>query len=224
MSLTRTSASAAVEHIGWRLLLGFFVSCVPVSSLAEAHSVAAAALTAAGDDADEHLRIDLRPGRVEFVVQTASMGWVNEQDVAVCEAISAALSGRTVPMAEPRPVQMLEIAIDAIDIQAVAPFWAAIFGYVEERTDEGDIAAVVDPLGQGPAVWFQQMDVPRPQRNRIHFDITVPHDQAEARVAAAIAAGGHLVSDRAARSFWILADAEGNEVCVCTWQDREKTD
>ena len=22
-------------------------------------------------------------------------------------------------------------------------------------------------------------------------------------------------------SFWILADAEGNEACVCTWQDRD---
>ncbi len=57
-------------------------------------------------------------------------------------------------------------------------------------------------------------------RNRIHLDVTVPHDQAEARVAAAIAAGGHLVSDTRARAFWILADVEGNEACICTWQDR----
>ena len=49
----------------------------------------------------------------------------------------------------------------------------------------------------------------------------VPHDQAESRVAAAIAAGGHLVSDTQAPAFWVVADAEGNEVCVCTWQDRD---
>ncbi len=24
------------------------------------------------------------------------------------------------------------------------------------------------------------------------------------------------------RSFWVLADVEGNEVCVCTWQDRDE--
>ena len=64
------------------------------------------------------------------------------------------------------------------------------------------------------------MDEPRPQRNRIHLDITVAHDAAEARVAAALAAGGTLVSDARARAFWVLADAEGNEACVCTWQDR----
>lgn len=65
------------------------------------------------------------------------------------------------------------------------------------------------------------MDVPRTQRNRIHFDITVAHDEADTRVQAALAAGGVLVSDAHARSFWVLADAEGNEVCVCTWQDRD---
>ena len=49
---------------------------------------------------------------------------------------------------------------------------------------------MVDPLGQRPAVWFQRMDAPRPQRNRIHVDVSVPHDEAEPRIQAALAAGG----------------------------------
>jgi 4a-hydroxytetrahydrobiopterin dehydratase len=65
------------------------------------------------------------------------------------------------------------------------------------------------------------MDAPRPERNRIHLDITVSHDEGAARVRAALDAGGRLVSDAAARAFWVLADVEGNEVCVCTWQDRD---
>jgi 4a-hydroxytetrahydrobiopterin dehydratase len=81
--------------------------------------------------------------------------------------------------------------------------------------------SLVDPLGHGPGIWFQEMTEPRPQRNRIHFDISVAHDEADARVAAALAAGGTLVSAEFARSWWILADADGNEVCVCTWQDRD---
>ena len=103
-----------------------------------------------------------------------------------------------------------------MDIEAVKPFWRAVFGYVDEGDDD-----IVDPARQGPSVWFQQMDAPRPQRNRIHFDITVAHDEADRRVKAALDAGGVLVSDAYARSFWVLADVEGNEVCVCTWQDRE---
>jgi 4a-hydroxytetrahydrobiopterin dehydratase len=30
-----------------------------------------------------------------------------------------------------------------------------------------------------------------------------------------------LLTDQYARSFWVLADAEGNEACICTWLDRD---
>jgi 4a-hydroxytetrahydrobiopterin dehydratase len=91
-----------------------------------------------------------------------------------------------------------------------------VFGY----TDDSPLA-IVDPAGRGPAVWFQQMDAPRPQRNRIHIDVSVPHDQAQARLEAALAAGGRLLSDAAAPAFWVLADPEGNEACITTWQARD---
>ena len=64
------------------------------------------------------------------------------------------------------------------------------------------------------------MDEPRTERNRFHLDVVVPHDVADQRVSEAIAAGGTLVSAESARAFWVLADADGNEACVCTWQDR----
>ena len=116
----------------------------------------------------------------------------------------------------PAAVTQLEIAIDAIDIPAVKPFWEAVLGYKPHLDDDS-----VDPQGRAPAFWFQQMDAPRPQRNRIHIDVTVPHDVAQQRIEAALAAGGTLVSDGAAPAFWILADPEGNEACICTWQGRE---
>jgi 4a-hydroxytetrahydrobiopterin dehydratase len=75
-------------------------------------------------------------------------------------------------------------------------------------------------MGVGPSVWFQQMTEPRTERNRIHLDVTVPHDVAEQRVADALAAGGTLLTDEYARAWWVLADADGNEVCVSTWLDR----
>ena len=80
---------------------------------------------------------------------------------------------------------------------------------------------VLDRRGVGPAVWFQQMDEPRPQRNRIHLDVVVPEDEVQERMAAALAAGGTLLTDRYAPSFWVLADPEGNEACLCTWQARD---
>ena len=122
-----------------------------------------------------------------------------------------------------RSVQVLEIAIDALDIPAIRPFWQAVLGYGDEPgadgTDPG--AGLADPVGQGPTFWFQQMDGPRPQRNRIHFDVVVPDDEAGPRIQAALDAGGRLINDSEAPAFWVLADAEGNEACVCTWLARD---
>src|SRR4029079_1146875 len=113
---------------------------------------------------------------------------------------------------------------DALDIDAVRPFWKAVLGYEEVPNDDGKIFFLTDPRRIGPDFWFQQMDAPRPQRNRIHIDVSVPHDVAEQRVADAIAAGGHLVSDRRGAAFWDLADGEGDEGCVCTWEARGGAD
>ena len=227
-ALTRTAASQAVESIGWRYLLGTLAASVPVSSLGQATTVAALAAAACGRDADRHLRLDLRPDRVELSLQDRLAGAVTSRDTELAEAITAALAGLGAAVAsavsadDRRPVQLLELAVDAMDIAAIRPFWKAVLGYADEPGHDGPQDAIVDPAGQLPAIWFQQMDAPRPERNRIHFDITVAHDEAEPRVSAALAAGGRLVSDAAARSFWILADAEGNEACVCTWQDRDE--
>jgi 4a-hydroxytetrahydrobiopterin dehydratase len=115
----------------------------------------------------------------------------------------------------------MEIAIDAMDIATVRPFWKAVLGYGDEAGRSGPQDPLIDPSWQGPAIWFQQMDVPRTQRGRIHFDVSVPHDEAQRRVRAALDAGGMLVSDARAPAFWVLADAEGNEACVTTWQGRD---
>ncbi len=120
-----------------------------------------------------------------------------------------------------RSVQVLEIGIDAMEIAAIKPFWKAVLGYADEPGKFGPQDALVDPFGEGPTIWFQQMNASRPQRNRIHINVCVPHDEAHQRIAAALAAGGTLIYDAEAPAFWVLADPEGNEACVTTWQGRE---
>jgi 4a-hydroxytetrahydrobiopterin dehydratase len=173
------------------------------------------AVAAAAEAADHHPDIDLRhPGTVRIALTTHAAGTVTTADADLARTISR-LAAEAGAVAEPHRSESTEIGIDALDIPAVRPFWAAVLGY---REVDGQL---VDPQRRGPTVWFQQMDAPRPQRNRIHLDVTVPHDRAEQRVAAALAAGGTLVSAARARAWWVLADAEGNEACVCTWQDRD---
>jgi len=239
--LSRHDASDAVTGLGWRLVLGELRTEVLTGSLPLAADVAARAATVPG--AQGHLRLDVRADRVILALQTAAVGWVTERDVELARNISTMVDGirlETVSGVDGdgdgdgddgdgdgdgsgrgRAVQVLEIGIDALDAGAVRPFWRAVLGYVDEAGRSGPWDGLIDPLGQGPTVWFQRMDAPRPQRNRIHFDVSVPHDEAESRIQAALAAGGTLVSDAEAPSFWVLADAEGNEACITTWLGRD---
>ncbi|MDP9863180.1 MULTISPECIES: VOC family protein [Streptosporangium] len=225
--LSRQEISDAVGGLGWRYVLGAVRASVPVASLAQAADVAARAVAAAGDDGDGSLWMDVRRDRVVLTLQSLAAARVTPLEIELARRISGAvgeLGLRTdaeVGGQGARSVQLLEIAIDALDIAAVRPFWKAVMGYGDEAGASGAEDPLVDPVGQGPAIWFQQMDAPRPQRNRIHFDVSVPHDEAPHRIEAALAAGGVLLSDAAAPSFWVLADAEGNEACVTTWQGRD---
>jgi 4a-hydroxytetrahydrobiopterin dehydratase len=135
----------------------------------------------------------------------------------------SAFAARIGATADADRIARCEIAIDALYIERVLPFWRAVLAYVDEPPANPDdpVDAIIDPLRIGAPIWFQQMDVQRPERNRIHLDLRIPHDLAEQRIAAALAAGGTLVTDQYARAFWVLADPEGNEVCICTWQDRD---
>jgi 4a-hydroxytetrahydrobiopterin dehydratase len=161
--------------------------------------------------ANHHPDVDLRPEGVTVRVFTRDAEGLTRRDVDLAQKISAAAREQQVP-ADPGAVQHVQIAIDALDIASVRPFWHAVLGY-DEVGDED----LLDAHRSGPSFWFQQMDAARPQRNRIHIDLYVPPDQAEARIAAALAAGGSIVNDDNAPEWWTLADPEGNEVDVAIW-------
>jgi 4a-hydroxytetrahydrobiopterin dehydratase len=184
-------------------------------------------IASVGGRGDDSLSLDLRRDRVVFTLQSLTTATVTAHEVELADRVSGAVSSlglRTEPEvgnAHCRSVQFIEVAIDAIDIPAIRPFWRAVMGYGDEAGGSGPADSLIDPIRQGPAIWFQQMNVPRPQRNRIHLDVSVPHDEAHHRIDAALAAGGVVVSKASAPAFWVLADAEGNEVCISTWQGRD---
>jgi 4a-hydroxytetrahydrobiopterin dehydratase len=169
---------------------------------------------------DHHPDLDVRAEGVTVRLVTVTDDWygLSERDLEAARRISAVARELGVP-ADPAMVQTVQVTVDALASAEVMPFWRAVLGY-EYRSDSPE-EDLVDPRGRGPSFWFQPMDAPRPQRNRVHFDVWVPHDQAEARVAAALAAGGRLVGDEHAPEWWTLADAEGNEVDVATWLERD---
>ncbi len=168
---------------------------------------------AAAEGANHHPDLTLTYPRVDVRLTSHDVGGITQRDIDLARLISR-YADQVGARAEPESVQALEIALDTPDLAAVKPFWAAVLGLAEGDDD------VSDPTGALPSLWFQ--DAPGRTTNdeveqRFHIDIRVPPEVAERRVNAALEAGGTLADNGHAPSFWVLADAQGNKACVCTW-------
>ncbi len=170
---------------------------------------------------------DHRPGvdvrhdgvTVHMITYTDDYFGLSQRDVELARQISvvALKLGLT---ADPSAVQSLLIIPGATNIAQVRPFWQAVLGYEPRRDSPAE--DLVDPHDRGAAFWFEQMNAPRGDGGgAIHVAIWVPYEQAEARIAAALAAGGRMVRDEFAPSWWTLADAAGNEADIATTKGRD---
>ena len=165
---------------------------------------------------EHHPAVDLRHDgvTVRLITYTDDYFGMSQRDVELAQQISAVARDLGLS-ADPSAVQTVLVIPGAPDIAEVMPFWRAVLGY-EPRADSPD-EDLVDPRSRGTSFWFERMDEPRPDGGgTIHVSIWVPHDRAEARIEAALAAGGHMVRDETAPAWWTLADAYGNEACIST--------
>jgi 4a-hydroxytetrahydrobiopterin dehydratase len=164
--------------------------------------------------------VDMRPDgvTVRLITITDDYYGMSQRDVEVARQISTVARDLGLS-ADPLAVQSVLVIPGAPVTAEVMPFWRAVLGY--ERRDDSPEEDLVDPRSRGPAFWFEAMDEPRQGGGAIHVAIWVPYEQAEARVAAALAAGGHLVRDDFAPAWWTLADGAGNEADVATVKGRD---
>jgi 4a-hydroxytetrahydrobiopterin dehydratase len=165
--------------------------------------------------------IDLRPDGVTVRLLTTSDDYygMSQLDVGLAREISRVAAEQGLA-ADPTAVQSVLVIPGAPDIRAVMPFWQAVLGY-EPRPDSPD-EDLVDPRNRWPGFWFESMKELRSDGGgAIHIAVWVPYEQAEARIAAALAAGGRMVRDEFAPSWWTLADAAGNEADISTIKGRD---
>jgi 4a-hydroxytetrahydrobiopterin dehydratase len=170
---------------------------------------------------DHRPDVDLRHDGVTVRLLTTGEDYygMSRRDVDLARRISAA--ARTLGIsADPSAVQSVLVIPGAPDVARVMPFWRAVLGYEPRRDSPAE--DLVDPHDRGPAFWFERMREPRSDGGgAIHIAVWVPYEQAAARVAAALAAGGRLVRDEFAPSWWTLADAAGNEADIATAKGRD---
>lgn len=198
-----------VDLADWRWLLGALRARFEIGSFGAGAAFVAAVGQLAGA-AGRHPDVDLRAGHVQLVVRSHDVGGVTERDVRLAERISVLASDQGLTP-HPGRIQVMELALDTPASEPVLPFWAAVLGGADAGS--GDL---VDPAGGFPPLWFQDTGSTAPDRQRFHLDITVPPEVADRRVAAATDAGGTVVDDSHAPAFVVLADPDGNKVCICT--------
>jgi len=209
----------------WRKLAQGLHARYVVEDLAAAARLVAAAAEAVGAQGD-HLRATIGDGYVDLklisqdAVYRDSDGhehiveWVTEDDVALARRITE-VAAQQGARPDASAITTVELALDTAHGDTIGPFWSALLTGGEAALGRGTIGNDVrDQDGRVPYLWFQETDEHETPRQRFHLDVFVPRDHADQRIAAALAAGGVVVSRSA--EYTILADQDGNKACVST--------
>jgi len=207
---------------GWTLLQHYGIHGLETRIHTESFAAGLGLVAAIGQAAEELDRpadLDLRRARVDVRLIGDGDGsggsGVTEADVRLARRISefAAEAGAE---AECASLAHLELALDSPDWTEIGPFWAAVLD--TEVVGDGDWADVGDRHQELPMIWFQRSGREEP-RQRWHHDLWIDPAQLQPRIDAALAAGGQLISRDAEKSC-ILADPQGNKVCLSSWHGR----
>lgn len=214
-NITGKDFRAAEGVEGWRIISDGATAFYPTASFGES----ARLVDAIGsiDGIDEHApRLDIRADgvTVRTLTRSAEGFRLTTTDLEVARAVERAATEQGLT-ADPTAIQSLIVIPGATDRSAIMPFWRAILGY-EPRIDSPE-EDLVDPHDRDAAFWFESMDEPRADgKGAIHVAVFVPIEQAQARIDAAIAAGGKFVYDANAPEWWTLEDPAGNQADIAS--------
>ena len=107
------------------------------------------------------------------------------------------------------------LSIDARDPAGLARFWSGLLGWEQSGGPDGTTLLPNDDTGF--CICFRESREPRTGRNPMHFDLTSDsREHQDETVARALGFGAHHldVGQRPEEEHVVLADPEGNELCV----------
>ncbi len=211
---------AAAGLVDWRHLPGHLRARFATPSYAIGLDLVQR-IAAAADAADHHPDLTLTYSQVRVDLSSHDARGVTSRDIDLARTISG-YAAELGCVADVAALTVVELALDTSRGGEHAPYYAALLG---ARIEDDQL---IDPRGQVPSLWWQdpgaaedEFALPEPSApQRWHLDVWVPVDEAPRRLAAVLDAGGRLVSDASAPSYWVVEDAEGNRSCICTVADR----
>lgn len=171
----------------------------------------------AAEAAGHHPDVTLTSTDVIVTLSSHDVRGITKRDVDLAQQISLHAAELGI-RADVAGLTQVELGLNTTVGERLAPYYAALFGAEIVRGEP------VDASGQAPTVWWQnpaEIDeafaLPEQQfEQRWHFDVWVPHDEAEHRLQAVLDAGGRLIGDAGAPAYWVVEDADGNRCCICT--------
>jgi 4a-hydroxytetrahydrobiopterin dehydratase len=164
------------------------------------------------EELNHHPDLDLRYSHLNVRLMSHDVWAKTARDVELARRISALAAAMGVT-ADPLAVSRLEIGLDTWDADEIKPFWLAVLGLRRHPRFTNDL---IDADGNLATLWLQHCERHAEPKQRFHLDLRVPPEIADERIEAGIAAGGTLVSEEKKPRFVVLADPQGNKVCVCT--------
>ena len=197
-----------VEH--WRVTSWGPQACFAATSLGHAAQLVPAIVSAA-EEFDVQPDVDLRPEAVVVRIHYRGADEIPAGAPALAAAISQAAAELGLTSA-PELISTVDISVAQHSDADSRPFWNAALNYRDYWDTDS-----IDPLRRGPQLSFQPID--RSSRGRTHIDVSVPADLAQARVDAALAAGGRLVDDSQAPAWWTLASPDNHGIDIASWMD-----
>ncbi|NEE03052.1 VOC family protein [Phytoactinopolyspora halotolerans] len=202
---------------GWRYVHGALGTSVRVTSMAQGADVVKRAVEACGDDVDEHLSVEMQRKKVTMTLQSARSASVTHRDHELAALISVSLGDRLmwatgVRHGPPHSRQVMEVIIPTRD-PSVREFWEIATGYDRERGSADPEDPLVDPLCQGPTIYFRKFD-DRDGGPPVCVNINVGRDEAQRRIQALRDFGARVVADCPQELHTVFADAAGNEVRI----------
>ena len=162
--------------------------------------------------------VALRATGVHVRTWSADPSGLTERDLELARAVSAAAQELDLA-ADPSVLQTVQLTIDTAQQESAMRFWRTALAYDQLGDD-----FLVDPWHAYPSIWFQDMDVVRPLRNRVHLDVGLPIELMPERVPPS---RPPVVGRFAARTSTLLSPtrkATRSTSCHCspkaTWRTR----
>ncbi|GAB3448353.1 hypothetical protein GCM10027517_33350 [Phycicoccus ginsengisoli] len=186
-----------------------------------------AAVGEAGDALGHHPRVTIGTGCVDLELVTDDaiyrdgegaehvVEWVTQQDVDLARRITRIAADHRLA-ADPASVSEVELGLDTGRSATIAPVWAVLLtgsAGSQGRGTPGD--EIRDATVRVPNLWFGDVDEDGTPAQRFHVEVYVPPEVVEARITAAVAAGGTVVDDSDAPALTVIADQDGNRGVVC---------